>query len=125
MQSDENLDQSPEKPESGKWQGFNFFCGNSAGELNQNSSLSDFLDSDEIIPLSEARAGDIVLIVELFSIDCLKDLRNMGLIPGAEIQVISRTTTGSVIVVLQNQRIGLGKDMAQSILVRKTNNGLT
>ncbi|NJO27096.1 MAG: ferrous iron transport protein A [Nostocaceae cyanobacterium CSU_2_110] len=119
MHSDENLDQSPEKSESEQWQKFKFFCGNSAGELNQNSSLSDFLDSDDIIPLSQVRAGDIVSIVELLSIDCAEDLRNMGLIPGADIQVISRTTTGSVIVVLQNQPIGLGKDMSESILVRK------
>ncbi|MGF1675724.1 MAG: ferrous iron transport protein A [Rivularia sp. (in: cyanobacteria)] len=119
MHSDENLDKSPEKSESEQWQKFKFFCGNSSGELNQNSSLSDFLDSDDIIPLSQARAGDIVSIVELLSIDCVEDLRNMGLIPGAEIQVISRTTTGSVIVVLQNQPIGLGKDMSESILVRK------
>ncbi|MBE9213598.1 ferrous iron transport protein A [Plectonema cf. radiosum LEGE 06105] len=119
MQSDENLDNSPEKSESEQWDRFKFFCGNSTGELNQNSNLSDFLDSDDIIPLSEARAGDIVSIVELLSIDCAEDLRNMGLIPGAEIQIISRTTTGSVIIVLQNQPIGLGKDMAKSILVRK------
>ncbi|MEB3214771.1 MAG: ferrous iron transport protein A [Nostocales cyanobacterium 94392] len=125
MQSDDNLQKSPEKSEYQQWHKFKFFCGNSPGELNQNSSLPDFLDSDEIIPLSEARAGDTIAIVELLSIDCVEDLRNMGLIPGAEIQVISRTTTGSVIVVLQNQRIGLGTDMAKSILVRKINNGFT
>ncbi len=119
MRGDDDLDQNPEKSPSQPWQGFKFFCGDSGDELNQNSSVSNFLESDDIIPLSQVRAGDIVLIVKLMDIDCVEDLRNMGFLPGKQIQVISRTTTGSVIVLLQNQRIGLGKDMAKNILVRK------
>ena len=117
MQSDDGLDKSPDKSPSQQWQGFKFFCGNSGRESNN-------FESDDIIPLSQARAGDIISIVEILSIDCIEDLKNMGLIPGKEIQVISRTTTGSVIVISQNQRIGLGKDMAKSIKVRKINRGM-
>ncbi|MDY6899050.1 MAG: ferrous iron transport protein A, partial [Cyanobacteriota bacterium] len=117
---DDDLDKSPEK--SASWQGFQFFCGNSSGELNRNSRVPNFLESDDIITLSEARAGEIVLIVELLLIDCVKYLQNMGLSPGIEIQVISRTTTGSVIVLLSNQQIGLGKNMAINILVKKSTN---
>lgn len=120
---DDDLDKSPEKSTS--WQGFKFFCGDSGGDLNQNSSVPNFLESDDIIPLSQARAGDIISIVEILPIDCVEELQNMGLLPGIEIQVISRTTTGSVIVLSKNQRIGLGKDMAKSILVRKINKGMS
>jgi len=120
--SDDDLDKSPKKSTS--WQGFKFFCGDSRRELNQNSDLSNFSESDEMILLSQVRAGEIVLIVELFPIDCIEDLQNMGLLPGKEIQVISRTTTGSVIVLADNQRIGLGKDMAKNIQVKKTNRGI-
>lgn len=119
MRGDDDLDKSPEKSPSGQWQGFKFFCGDSGEELYENSTISNFSESNDIIPLSQARAGDIVLIVKLINIGCVEDLRNMGIVPQKEIQVISRTTTGSVVVVLENQRIGLGKDMAKSILVRK------
>ncbi|MEO1372978.1 MAG: ferrous iron transport protein A [Cyanobacteria bacterium J06635_10] len=119
MRGDDDLDKSPEKSPSGQWQGFKFFCGDSGEELYENSTISNFSESNDIIPLSQARAGNIVLIVKLLNIGCVEDLRNMGFLPQKEIQVISRTTTGSVVVVLENQRIGLGKDMAKSILVRK------
>lgn len=120
MRGDDDLDKSPNKSPSQQWWGFKFFCGNSSEELNQNSTISNFVKSDDIIPLSQARSGDIVLIVELLPISCIEDLRKMGFLPGKEIQIISRTTTGSVIVLLQNQSIGLGKDMAKSILVKVT-----
>ena len=81
--------------------------------------MPQFVESDDIIPLSQSRAGDVVLIVELNTISCIEELKNMGLLPGKEIRVISRTTTGSVIVILHNQRVGLGKDMAENIFVRK------
>ncbi|MEO1430913.1 MAG: ferrous iron transport protein A [Cyanobacteria bacterium J06632_19] len=121
MSDDDDLEQNPEKSTS--WQRFKFFCGDSGGELNQNSNLSDFFESDDIILLSEAKAGDIISIVEILSIDCIEDLKNMGFLPGKEIQVISRTSTGSVVVLLDKQSIGLGKDMANSIKVRKINRG--
>ncbi|MGD1911505.1 MAG: ferrous iron transport protein A [Rivularia sp. (in: cyanobacteria)] len=116
MRGDDDLDKSPEKSQSQEWQGFKFFCKDSGEELYE---ISNFSESNDIIPLSQARAGDIVLIVKLINIGCVKDLRNMGFLPQKEIQVISRTTTETVVVVLENQRIGLGKDMAKSILVRK------
>ena len=121
MRDDEDLGKGSKKSPSQQWDGFTFFCGDSGEELNQNSTVPNVGKSNDIYPLSEARSGDRVLIVELLSIRCIEDLREMGFSPGQEIQVISRTTTGSVIVLLQTQRIGLGKDMAKSILVRKIN----
>lgn len=100
MQGNDDLGKNPEKLPSQQWQGFKFFCGNYDEELNQNSTVSNFLESDDIIPLSQARAGDILLIIELLTINCIEDLRDIGFLPGKEIHVISRTTTGSVIVLL-------------------------
>ncbi|MEO1763162.1 MAG: ferrous iron transport protein A [Cyanobacteria bacterium J06629_18] len=119
MRGDDDLDKNPEKSTS--WQGFKFFCGDSGEELNQNSTLSNYLESDDIIFLSQVQAGEIILVVDILPIDCIEELKNMGLLPGKEIQVISRTTTGSVIVIADNQRIGLGKDMARNIKVRRIN----
>ena len=123
MTGDGDLDQNPEKSTS--WQGFKFFCEDSGEELNQNSTISNFLESDGIIILSKIRAGEIIIIVEILPMDCIEDLKNMGLFPGKEIQVISRTTTDSVIVVADNQRIGLGKDIAKNIKVRKINRSMS
>lgn len=122
MRGDDDLDENQEKSPSVQWQGFKFFCGNSSRESNNSPTTSN--ESDDIIPLSQADSGDIILIVEILCIDCIEDLKNMGLVPGKEVQVISCTTTGSVIVLLHNQRIGLGKDMAKSIRVRKINQGM-
>ena len=49
MSDDDDLEQNPEKSTS--WQRFKFFCGDSGGELNQNSTVSDLFESDDIIPL--------------------------------------------------------------------------
>ena len=118
MQSDDDSNQSPDKSLSQQWKGFKFFCGDSGKELNQNSTVPNFVESDKVIRLSQVRAGETVLIIEIVSISCVEDLREMGFVPGVSIQIVSRTTTGYVIVLLQNQRIGLGKDMAKNILVR-------
>ena len=75
--------------------------------------------------LSQIKAGEIILIVDIFPIDCIEDLKNMGLLPGKKIRVISRTTTSSVMVIADNQRIGFDKDMVRNIKVRKINRGLT
>lgn len=104
MSDDDDLEQNPEKSTS--WQRFKFFCGDSGGELNQNSTVSDLFESDDIIPLWQAKAGDIISIVEILSTDCIEDLKNMGFLSGKEIQVINRTTTGSVIVILAIYRFG-------------------
>ena len=119
MSNGDDLDQNPDKSTSS--QEFKFFFGDYREELNQNSALSYFFESDDIIPLSQAKAGDIISIVEILSIDCIEDLKNMGFIPGKEIQVINRNNTGYVIVLLDNQPIGLSQDMAKNIKVRKIN----
>ena len=68
--------------------------------------------------LSQARAGYSVWIVGFRQKGGIKRLLGMGLAPGMEIQVISAHPSGSVIVAVENQRIGLGAGMAKKILVR-------
>ena len=50
----DDLDKS--QGESTSWQGLKFFCKDSDGELNQDSNVLNFSESDEIVPLSEVRA---------------------------------------------------------------------
>ncbi len=68
--------------------------------------------------LAYMQVGDRVQIVALNCGEASSRLMGMGLIPGAVVDVISSLTTGSVIVALQDHRLGLGADMAQQIQVR-------
>lgn len=125
MKNKYNPDPSPNRLQAPKWEGFKFFCGNFDlnEELNQylhsSNSLSNSLNSDEIICLSQTQVGDIYTIIKIYPTSCAQDLQDMGFIPEKQIQVISRTPTGSVIVILESENIGLGKDVANTILVRK------
>ncbi|MCU0571053.1 MAG: ferrous iron transport protein A, partial [Oculatellaceae cyanobacterium Prado106] len=67
--------------------------------------------------MSSRRMGDRICIVELECGDTNQRLIAMGLIPGAVLEIVSTTATGSVIVALQDQRLGLGAEMAQRIQV--------
>ncbi|MBV8882803.1 MAG: ferrous iron transport protein A [Chroococcidiopsidaceae cyanobacterium CP_BM_RX_35] len=70
-----------------------------------------------IVPLTMTKAGARVRIVELCCDGANNRLRGMGLILGAELTVIGRTAGGAVVVAMQDQRLGLGADMAGNIQV--------
>ncbi len=69
-----------------------------------------------IATLATVMVGDRVRIVALNG-DANARLMAMGLMPGVVLQVVSCTPNGSVIVALQDQRLGLGAEMAQHIQV--------
>lgn len=68
-------------------------------------------------PLSTAQVGDHIRIVLLNCGEANNRLMGMGLMPGVVLQVISSIATGSVIVSLQDHRLGLGTEMAKRIQV--------
>jgi ferrous iron transport protein A len=67
--------------------------------------------------LAMAQVGDRVRILSLNCGEANNRLMGMGLLPGAVLEVISRVSPGSVIVSLQDQRLGLGAEMARRIQV--------
>ena len=69
-------------------------------------------------PLSQARVGYSVWIVGFLPKRGFKRLIAMGLGPGMKLEVISSQPSGSVIVTVENQRIGLGAGMADKVFVR-------
>lgn len=88
--------------------------------VNQaDTSLSSVrVDVDaRVSPLSTKQVGDRVRIVSLNCGEANNRLMGMGFMPDVVLQVISCTATGSVIVALQDQRLGLGADMAKRIQV--------
>ncbi|MEA5486703.1 MULTISPECIES: FeoA family protein [Pseudanabaena] len=69
------------------------------------------------LALSEIKVGDRVRIVSLNCDESNGRLMGMGFMPGVVLEVVSSAATGSVIVALQDHRLGLGMDMAQCIQV--------
>ena len=112
MENNQSSDNNFNSPDNKKWSGFKFFCGAQSQKLNLKSH-------DNLISLSETEVGDVVCIVEIEPIDCIDYLLNMGFTVGSELQIVSRTRTGSVVVNLNDKCLGLGADMAGSIFVKR------
>ncbi|MBW4468343.1 MAG: ferrous iron transport protein A [Pegethrix bostrychoides GSE-TBD4-15B] len=86
--------------------------------MSKSSNPDPHVRSDvSIISLTTTKVGDHVRIVSLNCGESNSRLMGMGFIPDAVLEVISCPATGSVIVALQDQRLGLGADMAQQIQV--------
>jgi Fe2+ transport system protein FeoA len=58
--------------------------------------------------------GGIIEIQPCKSLDCLFSL---GCMPGAEIQVLSRSHSGSVVIELRDRKLGLGAAIARCVVV--------
>lgn len=86
-------------------------------ERAEVSKTPEMSCQEGVLPLSTRRSGDRICIVSLNCGAANHRLMGMGLLPGAVLEVISCTATGSVIVALQDHRLGLGADMAQYIQV--------
>ncbi|WP_019499743.1 FeoA family protein [Pseudanabaena sp. PCC 6802] len=112
----QNFKQSP-------WQAFVYLSESSGRDRNVRNGEKRFETADQadtkssMVPLAMAKVGDRVRIVSLNCDDCNNRLMAMGLMPGGVVQVVSRTATGSTIVALQDNRLGLGAEMARCIQV--------
>ncbi|AFY85594.1 FeoA family protein [Chroococcidiopsis thermalis] len=96
------------------WKKFIFFCKSSdRGKADEVDSMPDRLT----LSLAMTNIGDRVSIVGLNCGEANSHLIGMGLMPGTQLEVISRTGSGSAIVALQEQRIGVNAEMARHIQV--------
>jgi ferrous iron transport protein A len=72
----------------------------------------------QVFPLSNTQVGDRVVIAQILSgKGMIYRLSQMGLTLGSEVRVISKTMSGSVIVCIQDEQIGLGAGMANKVMV--------
>ncbi|MBE9189696.1 ferrous iron transport protein A [Gloeocapsopsis crepidinum LEGE 06123] len=101
-------------PQSRKGWEFTFFGGTPKSYEEQSNAHT----AQTSFPLAMANVGDRVWIVKLNGEDGLaRRLIDMGLTLGCELQIVSRTSSGSVVVGIQDTRIGLGAGMAHKVLV--------
>lgn len=89
---------------------------------NREALAPDFADDPlsmtQVFPLSTTQAGDHVVITQIMGGKNLEyRLSQMGFTLGAEVQVISKTSSGSIIVCIQNKQVGLGAGMANQVMV--------
>jgi Fe2+ transport system protein FeoA len=68
--------------------------------------------------LIQAKVGDLLHIVGYKGNAVTgRHLSRLGIYPGAVVQVISRSVSGSVIIIVADRQLGLGRQMAQQIMV--------
>ena len=68
--------------------------------------------------LSRASTGNSLMITQIFTIKSVtRQLQNLQLKPGKKVQLVSRTSNGSVVVSLDGKLIGIGANIAQKIIV--------
>ena len=108
-------DPNDTRHQSRKAWGFTFFGGTDTHKVQ--SSIAPHTNQTSF-PLTMANVGDRVWIVELNGEDGFaRRLMDMGLTLGCELQIVSRTSSGSVVVGIQDNRIGLGAEMARQVIV--------
>ena len=89
------------------------YRGKFAPELAQSS-----LRMEQVFPLSTTQVGVRVVIQQIQSgKSMIYRLSKMGFTVGSEVRVISKTKSGSVIVRIQDEQIGLGAGMANQVMV--------
>lgn len=105
------------------WQGF-LYVGSvrdkarlGRGRADLSSQIPGHSLLENAFALSSTQVGDRVRILALNCGEANNRLMGMGFMPDAVLEVMSRTATGSIIVAVQDQRLGLGADMAQRIQV--------
>ncbi len=111
--------QNQKRNRRGPGWGFTFFGGSDLGaqELKDLAEVDEESGDGLSFPLSQAKVGDRLWIVGFTGRGDKGRLLGMGLHPGKEIEVISKAPGGSVIVAVENNRIGVDGGMASKIMV--------
>lgn len=120
---EESANQGRQDRKHSGWQAFVYFSESPNCEPDDMSetSLSRNVNratlGRSIAALATVKVGDRVQIATLNCGESNTRLMGMGLIPGVVLEVVSCTDTGSVIVALQDQRLGFGAEIAERIQV--------
>ncbi|MFM7716053.1 MAG: ferrous iron transport protein A [Microcystis sp.] len=105
----------PEKQEN--WQKDDQFSywGGTEAELDNVTPRGN--DLAATYPLAQVAMGKTVWLAGFQGTGGINRLLGMGLNPGIQLQVISSQPRGSVLIAIQDNRIGIGAEMAEKILV--------
>lgn len=98
------------------------FIGETVAHQDEHPFTPEVLESefrtDQVFPLSTTQVGDRVVIQKILtSQNIIHRLTNMGLTAGSEGEVISHRESGSVIIGIQDDAIGLNATIANQVMV--------
>jgi Fe2+ transport system protein FeoA len=96
------------------WKKFTFFS--EPPKIERPTAMGS---SEQLFHLSEARIGDRVRVTTLCNLQSNHYLSSLGCVIDAEMQIISHSPSGSVIVILGEKQVGLGAAIAHSIVVTR------
>ncbi|WP_413160247.1 FeoA family protein [Capilliphycus salinus ALCB114379] len=111
MNKNEN---QPQQGQQGKSWSFRYFGGTRTPSPTSDSQEPTAPTS---FPLTQARSGTRVWVVGFRGKGGMSRMLGMGLTPGIELQVLSTQNSGSVVVAIADNRLGLGAGMAEKIMV--------
>ncbi|AFZ00764.1 FeoA family protein [Calothrix sp. PCC 6303] len=97
------------------------YCGGTPETTKTEDSFGEKADVEEVqsFSLSLASVGERLKIAQIHaSNSTLSQLSEMGLLPGAELEILN-IINGSVIFSIANNRLGLGASMAQKVICTK------
>jgi ferrous iron transport protein A len=86
-------------------------------ETESENSISPASNLEFAYPLAQAAMGKTIWLVGFQGTGGINRLLGMGLNPGIQLQVISSQPSGSVLIGILDNRIGIGAEMAEKILV--------
>jgi ferrous iron transport protein A len=101
------------------WQSFSYWGEKSNLEDEINTTV-DKKSSTSSYALSQAKTGATVWVVGFTEKGGTNKFLGMGLIKGTKLQVVNVQPSGSVMIAIQDQRMGIGAGMANKILVSDT-----
>jgi len=112
-----------------QWQGFTYISNSSTSSADPVLSAQPIAQKTKAQPntpvssvraLSDVQTGDRLQIISLNCGESDPRLMAMGLMPGTNVQVISHTRKGSVILAFGQNRLGLGADLTPHIQVAES-----
>ena len=107
---------------SKSFQGFEefIFVGNDWEKTTQNAAQLHLTPDNGF--LSSSKAGSYLLITKVCAAkNTARQLKNLQFKPGKQVQLINKTSNGSVVVSLDNKLIGIGSEVAARIMVTEAN----
>jgi ferrous iron transport protein A len=104
-----------EEPENWQRDAQFSYWGGTEAELDNATPTSN--DQAAAYTLARVAMGKTVWLVGFQGTGGINRLLGMGLNPGIQLQVISSQPSGSVLIGIQDNRIGIGAEMAEKILV--------
>lgn len=107
-----NKNPNQKRQRKGKGWSFSYWGGTPDKEEENNLPTTQ-----ETFPLAEATVGSQVSIVGFRGKDGVKGLLGMGLNLGSQLHIISSYPSGSVVVAVQDNQIGLGAGITKKIMV--------